>query len=129
MIVLTCGTFDLFHIGHLKVLQRARSLGSKLIVGVSSDALNVTKKQRKPIYSQDQRMEIVSNLKCVDEVFLEETLEDKLTYLQEHNAKIFVIGDDWEGKFDWLKDHGIQVCYLQRTPMISTTAIIETIKQ
>lgn len=128
-IVLTCGTFDLFHFGHLRLLQRAKSLGDKLIVGVSSDSLNVAKKQRKPIYSEKHRMAILSSLKCVDEVFVEESLEDKLKYLQSYNADIFVIGDDWEGKFDWIQEHDIQVKYLNRTPSISTTELIEMIKQ
>jgi len=98
--VLTCGTFDLFHIGHLRVLERARALGDYLVVGVSSDALNIEKKQRAPIMSQEQRMSIVAALKCVDKVFLEESLELKKQYIQEQGATVFCIGDDWKGKFD-----------------------------
>lgn len=123
-IVLTCGTFDLFHIGHLRVLERARALGDKLVVGVSSDALNLKKKQRAPIMSQEQRMAIVSALKCVDEVFLEESLELKGQYIQDHNATVFCIGDDWKGKFDEIAD---EVVYFERTPAVSTTELIEKI--
>lgn len=122
--VLTCGTFDLFHIGHLRVLERARALGDKLVVGVSSDALNLKKKQRAPITSQDQRMAIVAALKCVDEVFLEESLELKKQYIQDHNATVFCIGDDWKGKFDGMAD---EVVYFERTPAVSTTELIEKI--
>ena len=123
-IVLTCGTFDLFHIGHLRVLERARALGDKLIVGVSSDTLNMKKKQRAPIMSQEQRMAIVSALKCVDEVFLEESLELKKQYIQDHNATVFCIGDDWKGKFDGIAD---EVVYFERTPAVSTTELIQKI--
>ncbi len=123
-IVLTCGTFDLFHIGHLKVLERARALGDYLVVGVSSDALNMKKKQRVPIMCQEHRMAIVSALKCVDEVFLEESLELKGQYIQDHNATVFCIGDDWKGKFDKIAD---EVVYFERTPAVSTTELIEKI--
>ena len=102
--VLTFGTFDLFHYGHLMVLQRAAGLGDELFVGVSSDALNFSKKNRYPIYSQMERMEIIKSLKCVTEVFLEESLELKREYLLKYNANILVMGNDWEGKFDEFKD-------------------------
>ena len=123
-IVLTCGTFDLFHVGHLRVLERASKLGDKLVVGVSSDALNIKKKQRAPIMNQEQRMTIVSALKCVDEVFLEESLELKSQYIQDFNATVFCIGDDWKGKFDGIAK---EVVYFERTPAVSTTELIEKI--
>ena len=123
-IVLTCGTFDLFHIGHLRVLERARALGDYLVVGVSSDALNMKKKQRAPIMCQEHRMAIVGALKCVDEVFLEESLEQKKQYIQDYNATVFCIGDDWKGKFDGIAE---EVVYFERTPSVSTTALLEKI--
>jgi len=125
--VITFGTFDVFHIGHLHILERARSFGNSLVVGVSTDDLNFSKKGRYPVYSQDERREIIRALKCVDEVFLEESLELKRHYLIEHRADVLVMGDDWAGKFDEFKDI-CRVEYLPRTPSISTTATIEKIK-
>ena len=95
------------------------------IVGVSSDALNFKKKKRNPIYSQDERMAIISALECVDQVFLEESLELKAAYIQQYNASLLVMGDDWQDKFN---DMPCAVKYLERTPSVSTTQIIETIK-
>ena len=101
-------------------------LGDRLVVGVSSDALNFSKKGRNPVFSQDERVEIVSSLKVVDTVFVEESLEQKREYVLEHQADILVMGDDWSGKFDYLSDI-CKVVYLPRTPSVSTTAIIEHI--
>ena len=122
--VITFGTFDLFHFGHLRILERARALGDKLVVGVSSDALNLKKKNRAPIVNQGHRMAIVAALKCVDEVFLEESLELKQQYIKHHNATVLTMGDDWEGKFDEL---ATKVVYFKRTASVSTTELIETI--
>ena len=122
--VITFGTFDMFHIGHLRLLQRASNLGSRLVVGVSSDALNITKKGRPPIYCESDRLEIVASLKCVDQVFLEESLEKKAEYITKHKADVLVMGHDWKGKFDNLREI-CDVIYLPRTPSISTTEIIE----
>jgi len=124
--VITFGTFDVFHVGHLRVIERAASLGDRLVVGVSADALNERKKGRSPVYSQAERMEIVAALRAVDEVFLEESLEQKRDYIVEHGADVLVMGDDWQGKFDDLEDV-CEVVYLPRTPAISTTALIEKI--
>ena len=124
--VITFGTFDVFHVGHIRVLQRAAALGDKLVVGVSADALNIAKKGRAPVYSQDERMEIVASLRVVDEVFVEESLELKRDYIVEHGADVLVMGDDWAGKFDWVSDV-CEVVYLPRTPSVSTTGIIEHI--
>jgi len=126
--VITFGTFDVFHIGHLRILERARSLGSHLTVGISTDNLNFRKKDRMPVYSQDERLEIIKGLRCVDEVFLEESLELKRSYIIKYKADVLVMGDDWAGRFDVFKDI-CDVVYLQRTPSISTTAIIELIKK
>src|SRR5690554_1986066 len=127
MNIITFGTYDVFHLGHLRILQRARELGDRLIVGVSSDALNCSKKQRYPVYTQAERLEIIANLRCVDAVFIEESLELKAEYIQQHHADILVMGDDWQGKLDHLQSL-CKVVYLPRTPAISTTAIIEKIK-
>lgn len=124
--VVTFGTFDVFHVGHLRVLERAAALGDRLVVGISSDALNERKKGRVPVFSQGERQAIVAALRVVDEVFLEESLEQKRDYLIEHAADVMVMGDDWAGKFDDLSDV-CKVVYLPRTPAISTTAIIEHI--
>jgi glycerol-3-phosphate cytidylyltransferase len=122
--ILTFGTYDLLHVGHVRLLSRAMELGDRLVVGVSSDHLNFMKKNKYPEFSQDERMEIVSMIKGVDEVFLEKSLELKGYYLKEYGADILVMGDDWRGKFDHY-DSICQVIYLPRTPSISTTAIIE----
>jgi glycerol-3-phosphate cytidylyltransferase len=124
--VITFGTFDVLHVGHVRVLNRAAALGDRLVVGVSSDALNFSKKDRNPVFTQDERVEIVSNIKVVDTVFVEESLELKRQYVVEHAADVLVMGDDWSGKFDFLSDI-CKVVYLPRTPSVSTTAIIEHI--
>ena len=127
MRVITFGTFDVFHIGHLRILERARSFGDHLIVGVSTDQMNYDKKDRYPVYSQDERTEIIRSLRCVDAVFLEESLALKRQYLVDHEADILVMGDDWAGKFDEFRDI-CEVRYLPRTPSVSTTAVIEKIR-
>jgi glycerol-3-phosphate cytidylyltransferase len=124
--VITFGTFDVLHVGHLRILQRARQLGDYLAVGVSSDALNIAKKSRAPVFSQDERCELIRNLRCVDEVFVEESLELKRQYVIDHGADVLVMGDDWAGRFDFVSDL-CKVVYLPRTPSISTTAVIEHI--
>lgn len=126
--IITFGTFDVFHIGHLRILERAKSLGDHLTVGISTDQLNAAKKGRSPIYSQHERMEIISGLKCVDAVFFEESLERKRNYINQYNANTLVMGDDWKGRFDEFLDI-CEVVYFERTPSISTTAIIELIKK
>lgn len=125
--VITFGTFDIFHIGHLNLLERARALGTTLIVGISTDALNHSKKGRMPIYTEQERLRMLGALRCVDEVFLEESLELKRQYVIEHKADILVMGDDWAGRFDELKS-ACDVVYLPRTPSISTSATIEKIR-
>jgi glycerol-3-phosphate cytidylyltransferase len=124
--VITFGTFDVLHVGHLRILKRSRELGDRLVVGVSSDALNMAKKGRQAVFSQDERCELVANLSCVDEVFVEESLELKREYIEKYGADVLVMGDDWSGKFDHLSDV-CRVVYLPRTPSISTTGVIEHI--
>ncbi|HBI6863032.1 MULTISPECIES: adenylyltransferase/cytidyltransferase family protein [Enterobacter cloacae complex] len=125
--IITFGTFDVFHVGHLNILRRAKALGDRLIVGVSSDALNVKKKGRFPIYSEGDRLSIIQGIRYVDDVFLEESLELKAEYIKEHSAGVLVMGDDWEGRFDYLSDI-VKVVYLARTPSVSTTSVIEIIQ-
>ena len=125
--VITFGTFDVFHIGHVNILERAKKEGDYLVVGVSSDALNFSKKQRYPVYSQQQRVKIVQSLRFVDEVFVEESLELKSSYIEDYRADVLVMGDDWTGRFDDMKAL-CEVYYLPRTPSISTTEIIEVVK-
>lgn len=125
--IITFGTYDVFHVGHLRLLERARALGDRLIVGVSSDELNRRKKDRYPVFTERERMDIVAALRCVDEVFLEESLELKREYLLRYRADILTMGDDWKGKFDEFGDI-CRVVYFERTPAISTTAVIEKIR-
>jgi glycerol-3-phosphate cytidylyltransferase len=125
--VVTFGTFDVFHVGHLRLLERARALGDVLVVGVSTDALNIAKKGRPPVFPQDERVALLAALRCVDEVFLEHSLERKRDYLLQHRADVLAMGDDWAGRFDEFGDI-CRVVYFERTPAISTTAVIEKIR-
>ena len=125
-IVITYGTFDLFHIGHLKLLQRIKKLGDKLIVAVSTDEFNATK-GKKTIIPFVQRAEIVENIKCVDMVIAENNWEQKVSDIKKYNVDIFSIGDDWEGKFDFLEEQ-CEVIYIERTKEISSTQIKKTLK-
>lgn len=127
VVIITFGTFDLLHIGHINMLNNCKKFGDKLIVGVSSDHLNYIKKNRYPIFKQEDRLEIIKNIKCVDDVFLEESLEFKIDYIRKYNADIFIIGDDWKGMFDNINSV-CKVIYLNRTENISTTDIISNIK-
>jgi glycerol-3-phosphate cytidylyltransferase len=120
--VITFGTFDLFHVGHVAILERARALGDHLTVGVSTDALNLHKKGKNPVFSERDRLRIVSSLRAVDAVFLEESLELKESYVLHFQADILVMGDDWTGRFDFLASL-CKVIYLPRTPEISSTGI------
>ena len=122
--VITFGTYDVFHVGHLRILERAASLGDRLVVGVSADALNLAKKGRKPVFSQEERLAIVAALKVVDEVFVEESLELKRDYIEKYHADVLAMGDDWKGRFDFVSDL-CEVVYFPRTPSVSTTELIE----
>jgi choline-phosphate cytidylyltransferase len=120
--VVTFGTYDLFHVGHLNILRRAKDLGDRLVVGVSSDELNYRKKRIRPTYPLDHRMAIVESVRFVDEVFVEHAMEEKREYLLQHGADILVMGDDWEGRFDEFSDI-CRVVYLPRTVGISSTDV------
>jgi choline-phosphate cytidylyltransferase len=124
--IITFGTFDLFHLGHVRLLVRAAQLGDHLTVGVSTDAFSLRKKGRNPIYTQTERMEIVTSCKPVDACFFEETMEKKREYILNYKADILVMGDDWAGKFDSFSDI-FQVVYLPRTNGVSTTELLDGI--
>ena len=124
--VITYGTFDLFHIGHLNILKRAKALGDYLVVAVSTDDFNRIKGKKCAIPDYE-RMAIVEAIKYVDEVIPENDWEQKIKDVQEHNIDIFVMGADWEGKLDFLKDY-CEVVYLPRTDGISTTQIKQQLK-
>ncbi len=119
--VITYGTFDLFHIGHLNIIKRAKALGDYLVVAVSSDDFNAIK-GKKAYQSEEDRMAILNAIKYVDEVILEQDWEQKVRDVKDHDIDIFVMGHDWEGKFDHLKPL-CEVVYLPRTEGISTTKI------
>jgi glycerol-3-phosphate cytidylyltransferase len=119
---ITFGTFDLLHVGHINILERAKQVCDYLVVGVSTDELSVSKKGVPPVYSQDERLKIVGSLRVVDYVFFEESLEQKAEYIQRFNGDVLVMGQDWAGKFDHLREL-CEVLYLPRTPHISTTQV------
>lgn len=126
-IVITHGVFDLFHIGHLKLLERARALGGRLIVGVAGDEHIAHAKKRKPIINQDQRLEIIRSLKCVDEAYIFDSRQEMLDIIKKCNADVVVKGSDWEGKFE--EQVRCPVFYLPYTEGISTTQLLETIRE
>lgn len=126
--IITFGTYDLFHIGHLRIIQRARALGTSLTVGISSDALNFSKKGVSPAICQEERVAIVAALRDVDEVFVEESLELKADYLRQYRADVLVMGHDWAGRFDHFREI-CEVLYLPRTEGVSSTAIKQMLAQ
>lgn len=119
--IITYGTFDMFHIGHLKLLQRLKSMADELIVAVSTDEFN-TLKGKKVMISYANRAEIVANIRGVDRVIPENSWEQKTMDIIKYNIDIFAMGDDWTGEFDFLKEH-CEVVYLERTKDISTTQL------
>lgn len=125
--VITYGTFDLFHIGHLNMLKRLKGLGDYLIVGVSTDEFNLGK-GKKSVFSYDERAQIIGAIDCVDEVIPEFTWEQKLSDIKAHEVSVFGIGEDWQGKFDHLSTH-CEVVYLPRTPSISSTEVKHALSQ
>ncbi len=120
-IVITYGTFDMFHIGHLKLLQRLSKLGDELIVAVSTDEFNKLK-DKTVLIPYEQRAEIVANISCVSKVIPENSWEQKVDDIKKYSVDIFAIGDDWNGKFDFLEEY-CEVKYLVRTKDISTTQL------
>lgn len=126
--VITYGTFDLIHYGHINLLKRAKELGDYLIVALSTDEFNWNSKQKKCYFPYDERQKLLEAIRYVDLVIPEENWEQKITDVQLYKVDTFVIGDDWAGKFDFLKDY-CDVVYLPRTPEISTTQIKRDLKQ
>lgn len=119
--IITYGTFDLLHIGHINILRRAKEMGDYLIVAISSDEFNALK-GKKAYYSYEDRKTILEAVKYVDKVIPEDNWEQKVEDVQKYNVDTFVMGHDWEGKFDFLSDY-CEVVYLPRTDGISTTKI------
>lgn len=119
--VMTYGTFDLLHYGHINLLERAKELGDKLIVGLSSDEFNEIK-GKKSYFKYNERKSILESIKFVDMIVPEHSWDQKVKDIIKYDIDIFVIGDDWEGKFDYLRDY-CEVIYLPRTEGISTTLI------
>ena len=120
--VITYGTFDLLHYGHINLLKRAKDLGDYLIVALSTDEFNL-QKDKISYFDYQQRKILLESIRYVDLVIPEISWEQKREDVKKYYADIFVIGDDWEGKFDFLKDEGVEVVYLPRTEEISTTQI------
>ena len=125
--VITYGTFDLLHYGHINILRRAKEQGDWLVVALSSDEFNDIK-GKKSFFPYEQRKKLLEAIRYVDEVIPEYTWEQKIDDIQKHHIDVFVMGDDWTGKFDFLKEY-CDVVYLPRTPEISTTQIKEKLKK
>ncbi len=125
--VITYGTFDLLHYGHVNLLRRAKELGDYLIVALSTDEFNWNEKQKVCYFNYEKRKQLLEAIRYVDLVIPEENWEQKVSDVQEFKIDTFVMGNDWEGKFDFLKEY-CDVVYLERTPEISTTQIKENLK-
>ena len=121
--VITYGTFDLLHYGHINLLRRAKSLGDYLVVGLSTDEFNNKEKNKECYFDFENRKLLLDAVRYVDLVVPEENWKQKISDIQKYNIDVFVIGDDWKGKFDYLKDFGVEVVYLPRTKEISTSKI------
>ena len=123
--VITYGTFDLLHIGHIRLLERAKTLGDYLIVGVTADDFDKARGKLNVQQNLMERVEAVRATGIADEIIVEEYEGQKIEDIQKYDVDIFTVGSDWYGKFDYLKDEGVEVIYLPRTPEISTTQIKE----
>ncbi|MEF9894351.1 MAG: glycerol-3-phosphate cytidylyltransferase [Clostridia bacterium] len=121
--VITYGTFDLLHYGHINLLKRAKALGDYLIVALSTDQFNWAMKQKKCYFSYEERKGLLEAIRYVDLVIPETEWAQKTEDVRLYQVDTFVMGDDWQGKFDFLKETGCEVVYLPRTPEISTTKI------
>lgn len=120
--IITYGTFDLLHYGHINLLRRAKALGDYLVVGLSTDEFNWNSKNKKCYFSYEKRKQLLESIRYVDLVIPEENWEQKSSDVELYKIDTFVMGDDWKGKFDFLKQQ-CEVVYLERTPEISTTQI------
>ncbi|MGV8931100.1 MAG: glycerol-3-phosphate cytidylyltransferase [Luteimonas sp.] len=123
--VITYGTFDILHVGHIHLLRRARALGDRLVVGLSSDGFN-RGKHKSSLLNYENRKAVLESIRYVDEVFPETDWEQKKGDIERYKADIFVMGDDWAGKFDFLAQY-CEIHYLARTPEISTTDIKQSL--
>lgn len=121
--IITYGTFDLLHYGHINLLRRAKALGDYLVVVLSTDEFNWKEKQKKCYFTYEQRKALLESIRYVDLVIPETSWDQKSRDVHEYHIDTFVMGDDWKGKFDFLKEEGVEVVYLPRTPEISTTQI------
>ena len=126
--VITYGTFDLLHYGHINLLRRAKQYGDYLIVALSTDDFNWNQKRKKCYFSFDKRKALLEAIRYVDLVIPEESWDQKVTDVHEYHIDTFVMGDDWKGEFDFLQDEGVDVVYLPRTPEVSTTQIKRDLK-
>ena len=126
--VITYGTFDLLHYGHINLLRRARELGDYLVVALSTDEFNWNQKQKKCYFPYEERKRMLEAIRYVDLVIPEESWEQKTTDVDKYQIDVFVMGDAWAGKFDFLKPQ-CEVVYLPRTPEISTTKIKRDLKK
>jgi len=120
--IITYGTFDLLHYGHINLLRRAKQQGDYLLVALSTDEFNWNSKQKKCYFKYERRKVLLEAIRFVDLVIPEDSWEQKIEDIKLYHVDTFVIGNDWEGKFDFLKDY-CEVVYLERTPEISTTQI------
>jgi len=126
--VITYGTFDLLHYGHINLLKRAKALGDYLVVALSTDEFNAIK-GKASFFKYEQRKALLEAIRYVDLVIPENEWEQKKSDVHEYHIDVFVIGDDWKGKFDFLKLEGVEVVYLSRTPEISTSDIKQQLKK
>lgn len=120
--IITYGTFDLLHYGHIHLLKRAKELGDYLIVALSTDAFNREEKKKNNYFTYEERKLLLESIRYVDLVIPENSWDQKRKDIETYQAQVFVMGDDWKGKFDYLSDL-CEVIYLPRTPEISTTRI------
>lgn len=127
--VITYGTFDLLHYGHINLLRRAKEMGDYLIVALSTDDFNWNEKQKKCYFSYEQRKQLLEAVRYVDLVIPEENWEQKKSDMHEYHIDVFAMGDDWAGKFDYLRDEGVEVVYFNRTPEISSSQIKEDLNR
>ncbi|MGC4713536.1 glycerol-3-phosphate cytidylyltransferase [Enterococcus faecium] len=122
--VITYGTFDLLHYGHINLLRRAKEQGDYLIVALSTDEFNWNEKQKRCYFDYEKRKQLLEAIRYVDLVIPENSWEQKINDIKEFKVNRFVMGDDWTGKFDFIeKETNAEVIYLPRTPEISTSQI------
>ena len=127
--VITYGTFDLLHYGHINLLKRAKALGDYLIVALSTNEFNKLEKNKECYFDYEKRKSLLEAIRYVDLVIPEENWDQKISDIEKYHVDVFVIGDDWQGKFDYLSDLGIEVAYLPRTKEISTSKIKNDLNQ